>query len=171
MTNLAFTVLARGEGEQARVTFVDSFAFGREHGDRFNAVACLRGFGAVALAAGHPERAVPYFALGDALFTATGATHWPAERLGGPIAIEDLRTRLGDKAFAAAWAIGQAWSLEAATAEAMTGWPPTPTSLPDSLAATSGGLCDTERCRIAPVRQGARRCRPASDCCTSGRVR
>src|SRR5215207_6187861 len=84
LTNLGFVALARGEVDQARAIFTQSLRFGREHSDQFNTPACLRGFATLAVDAGEPTRAARLLAAADELFAATGATRWPAERLGGP---------------------------------------------------------------------------------------
>jgi hypothetical protein len=94
-------------------------AFGREHSDQFNTPACLRGFASVAVAAGKPTRAARLLAAADELFAATGATRWPAERLGGPVTEESLRDSLCQETFAAAWAAGRNLSLSQAIDEAI----------------------------------------------------
>jgi predicted ATPase/transcriptional regulator with XRE-family HTH domain len=118
LTNLGFVALARGEVDQARAIFAESLTFGREHSDQFNAPACLRGFAAVAVAADEPTRAIRLLAAADELFAATGATRWPAERLGGPVTGESLRAGLCQEAFAAAWAAGRQLSLSQVIDEA-----------------------------------------------------
>jgi predicted ATPase/DNA-binding XRE family transcriptional regulator len=118
LTNLGFVALARSEVDQARAIFAESLTFGREHSDQFNAPACLRGFAAVAVAADEPTRAIRLLAAADELFAATGATRWPAERLGGPVTGESLRAGLCQEAFAAAWAAGRQLSLSQVIDEA-----------------------------------------------------
>ncbi len=119
LTNLGFVALARGEVDQAQAIFTKSLTFGREHSDQFNTPACLRGFGALAVAAGEPIRAARLFAAADELFAATGATRWPAERLGGPVTEESLRDSLCQETFAAAWAAGRELSLSQVIDEAI----------------------------------------------------
>jgi tetratricopeptide (TPR) repeat protein len=119
LTNLAFVALARGEVEQARAIFRESLMFGREHSDQFNTPACLRGFATLALAAGEPSRAARFLAAADELFAATGATRWPAERLGGPETGESLRAGLGEEELAAAPPAGTKHSLSQVIDEAI----------------------------------------------------
>jgi predicted ATPase/DNA-binding XRE family transcriptional regulator len=119
LTNLGFVTLARGEVDQARAIFTESLTFGREHGDQFNTLACLRGIAALAVAAGEPIRAARLLAAADELFAATGATRWPAERLGGPVTGESLRGSLCQEAFATAWAAGRKLSLSQVIEEAI----------------------------------------------------
>jgi tetratricopeptide (TPR) repeat protein len=117
LTNLGYVALARGEVGRARAIFAESLAFGREHGDRFNAPACLRGFGTLAIKADDPDRAAYLFAAADELFAATGSARWPAERLGGPVATDEIRALLGAEAFALTRAAGRAQALEDTIAE------------------------------------------------------
>jgi hypothetical protein len=119
LTNLGYVALARGEVNQARAIFTESLTFGREHRDQFNTPACLRGFAALAVAAGEPTRAIRLLAAADELFAATGATKWPAERLGGPVTGESPRAGLCQEAFAAAWAAGRKLSLNQVIDEAI----------------------------------------------------
>ena len=119
LTNLGFVILARGEVDQARVIFTESLTFGREHSDQFNTLACLRGIAALAVAAGEPIRAARLLAAADELFAATGATRWPAERLGGPVTGESLRGSLSPEALTAAWAAGRKLSLSQVIDEAI----------------------------------------------------
>jgi predicted ATPase len=119
LTNLGYVALARGEVDQARAIFTESLTFGREHRDQFNTPACLRGFAALAVAAGEPTRAIRLLAAADELFAATGATKWPAERLGGPVTGESPQGGLCQEAFAAAWAAGRKLSLDQVIDEAI----------------------------------------------------
>ncbi|MCD6059063.1 MAG: diguanylate cyclase and serine/threonine protein kinase with repeat [Thermomicrobiales bacterium] len=120
LTNLGFVALAQGEVNQARATFTESLTFGREHSDQFNTPACLRGIAALAVAAGEPVRAARLLAAADELFAATGATKWPAERLGGPVTAKLLRDSIGQVAFAAARAAGRNLSLSQVIDEAIS---------------------------------------------------
>ncbi len=119
LTNLGYVALAQGQVEQAQGIFSESLQFGCEHSDRFNAPACLRGIAAVAIEAQDPIRAAHLLGAADALFAMTGATKWPAERLGQQVPIDKVRIRLGEPAFAAAWEAGRGLSLTQAVDEAI----------------------------------------------------
>jgi predicted ATPase len=131
LTNLAYVSLARGDRDHARTLFRESLRFGQEHADRFNTPACLRGLAMIATADGDATRAVRLLAAADALFTATGATRWPAERLDGEKGTALLQSCLGSEAFATAWKVGRRLSLDRATTEA-TGGTAHPTELPQA---------------------------------------
>jgi predicted ATPase/transcriptional regulator with XRE-family HTH domain len=120
LTNIGFAALARGEVDQARAIFRESLTFGREHSDQFNTPACLRGFATLALAAGEPSRAARFLAAADELFAATGATRWPAERLGGPETGESLRTSLCEEELTTAWAAGTKRSVSQVIDDALS---------------------------------------------------
>jgi predicted ATPase/DNA-binding XRE family transcriptional regulator len=119
LTNVGFVALARGEVGQARAIFMESLTFGREHSDQFNSPACLRGFASLAVAADEPTRAARLLAAADELFSATGATRWPAERLGDPETGESLRAGLCHEALAAASLAGRNLSLSQVIDEAI----------------------------------------------------
>jgi predicted ATPase/transcriptional regulator with XRE-family HTH domain len=121
LTNLAYVSLAQGNRESARTLFTESLCFGQEHADRFNTPACLRGLAAIAAADGDAARAVRLLAAADALFAMTGATRWPAERLGGAQSTDELQAILGMDRFAAAWEVGSRLSLDLAIDEAVGG--------------------------------------------------
>ena len=116
---MLFRSLAEGNVDQAGGIFAESLAFGREHGDRFNAPACLRGIALIAADRGDAGRAARFAVVADHLAGATGAPRWPAERLGAPHATEDLRARLGDDSFAAELLAGQQPVADAVIDEAL----------------------------------------------------
>jgi predicted ATPase/DNA-binding XRE family transcriptional regulator len=119
LTNLAYVFFARGDRDRVRTLFVGSLHFGQEHADRFNLPACLRGIAAIAAADGDPVRAVRLLAVAETLVVATGATRWPAERLGGDSDSTSLRVCLGEEAFAATWEAGRCLSRDEAVREAI----------------------------------------------------
>jgi predicted ATPase len=121
LTNLAYASLARDDADHARTLFTESLRFGQEHADRFNTPACLRGLATIAAADGDAARAVRLLAAADALFAMTGATRWPAERLGGAPSTEALQASLGTDRFAATWEVGSRLSLDLAIEEAIGG--------------------------------------------------
>ena len=114
----AYVALASGEVEEARAIFAESLAFGREHGDRFNTPACLRGFGAGRLPPGTPSAPSassppPTTCCRDRRDAVARRT---ARRAYDPL--EEFRAELGEAAFSAAWEAGRRL-LEEATIEAV----------------------------------------------------
>jgi DNA-binding NarL/FixJ family response regulator len=90
--------------------------------------------------AADPRRAVCWLAAADALRQAIGAPLPPADRPGHEATVRAARAAVGEVAFAAAWAEGQAMSVEQAVAAALAGEeaaPPgrVPTGGPEQLTA------------------------------------
>jgi predicted ATPase len=121
---------ARGDLDAARARGRECIAAAREIGDRGLVAAALAFFGDLELRAGRDERGIRLLGAESAWRVVPGARRfvsfwsWPAPR------VEDARARMGEAAYARAWAAGQALSLEAAVAEALEDGPPTPAPPP-----------------------------------------
>jgi predicted ATPase/class 3 adenylate cyclase len=119
LANLGSLALARGDGAAAGAVQREALAIRwsagmqREVGDSLDALA------AVAVEAGRMERAVRLLGASAALRERLGAPVPASERAGHERRVATARATLGEDAFAAAWAAGQASSLEAAVAEAL----------------------------------------------------
>jgi len=90
----------------------------RNLGDRAGVSWCLAGLGSAAALDEEPERAARLWGVAERLRTAPGCRPAPAARATYERALAIARAQVGDEAFAAAWASGEALSLEAAIAEA-----------------------------------------------------
>jgi hypothetical protein len=84
----------------------------QEVGDKWGIADGLERLARVAVAQGQAERAAWLCGAAARLRTAIGAPLPPAERTLYESALADARTALGNESFAAAWAHGQALSLE-----------------------------------------------------------
>jgi tetratricopeptide (TPR) repeat protein len=80
---------------------------------------CLAGLGSVAALDEKPERAARLWGAAERLRVAIGCRPAPATRTTYERAMAAARAQLGEQAFAAAWAAGQALSLEQAIGEAL----------------------------------------------------
>jgi hypothetical protein len=80
---------------------------------------CLAGLGSVAALDEEPERAARLWGAAERLRQAIGCRSAPAARATYEQALAVARTQLDDAAFAAAFAVGQALTLEQAIAEAL----------------------------------------------------
>jgi predicted ATPase/DNA-binding SARP family transcriptional activator len=80
---------------------------------------CLEGLAGVAAGQGREERAARLLGAAEALRDAGGAVILPHRRPAFERLLADVRTALGEEAFAAAWAAGRALSLEEAIALAL----------------------------------------------------
>ena len=113
--NLGYLALQRGDVAQARVLLAASFAIARGDPRRITAW-WVAAFASLAAVQGQADRAARLFGAAEALAV------WPA-RLAHRREIARhaaaARAQLGDAAFAAAWAEGQALTLEQAAGEAL----------------------------------------------------
>jgi hypothetical protein len=86
---------------------------------KWDCAACIEGLAAVAGAQDNVARAVRLWSSALAIREAIGAPLPPIDRPRRDKALARLRAQLDDANFAAAWAEGQAMSLEQAIAEAL----------------------------------------------------
>jgi hypothetical protein len=93
----------------------------RGEGGLLRSAACLAGL--LEIARGAPARGVTLIAAGARGEGPLGTIHMPEVRAEVPGALAQARQTLGAPAFAAAWAAGQALSLEEAVAEALEDTP------------------------------------------------
>ena len=105
LKNLGHVALARGDADRARALFAESLSVQREQGNRQGIAECLAGLAAMAQP---PDRAVELFGATGALLEAAGIPLSPADRADWERHSTVLRERLGEAAFAAAWAGGRA---------------------------------------------------------------
>jgi hypothetical protein len=88
--------------------------------DQASIAWCLAGLGSVAALGEEPERAARLWGAAERLREAIGCRPAPAARLTYERAQAATRAQVGEAAFAAAWAEGQAMTLEQAHAEALS---------------------------------------------------
>jgi DNA-binding CsgD family transcriptional regulator len=67
---------------------------------------------------GQPEQAARLFGATDTLFESIGSSIWPIDRIDYDANLAEVRARLGEDAFAAAFRVGQALPFARAIAEA-----------------------------------------------------
>ena len=75
-------------------------------------IACLNGLAGVATAQGEPVRAAQLWGAADALRSAVGVHISPVEQANYERSVTAARVRLGEKAFASAWAEGHTMTPE-----------------------------------------------------------
>ena len=97
----------------------ESLALMRAIGQRLGIAACSEGFAGVAELAGQPARAVRLFGAATAIRDVLGLAPFGDERLDHKRRLATARTQLGESAFDAAWAAGQAMTAELAIAYAL----------------------------------------------------
>jgi tetratricopeptide (TPR) repeat protein len=109
---------AQGDAASAATLYGEALAVLAPTADRAVAALCLEGVAALAQAAGAVERAARLWGAAATLRRGTFVVFVWDERTARERLIAAGRTALGETAFAAAWAAGQAMTLEQAIAEA-----------------------------------------------------
>jgi predicted ATPase/serine/threonine protein kinase/DNA-binding CsgD family transcriptional regulator len=117
----------QGNHLAAYALYEELWQMGREMGARSLLVYCLIGFGEVAMAQEHITWAVRLWSAAEALLTTIGKLLYPVERRDFDHLISEVRTRLGEEAFAAAWLEGCSMTPEQALAARE------PTALPKDI--------------------------------------
>jgi predicted ATPase/transcriptional regulator with XRE-family HTH domain len=116
LTHLGDLAYAQGDHERAATLYREGLGLVRASGDRAVTALCLEGLDAVAMAGGQPERAAQLYAAGAAFRKGTFVLNVWDDRVARDRRIAAVQAALGDEAFAAAWAAGQAMTLEQAIA-------------------------------------------------------
>jgi tetratricopeptide (TPR) repeat protein len=121
--NLGGVAHEQGDLAKATALYEESLALLRELGDKRGIAYSLEGLASAAGVPGNEhgalERAARLFGAAAALRAAISAPMAPNERVAYDRAVETARTSLGDGAFAAGWAAGQALTPEQAIALAL----------------------------------------------------
>jgi predicted ATPase len=114
--SLGETALAQGDATLATRRFREALDLFRFHGARAQVAWCLAGLAGAAVLDEEPERAACLWGAAEALRLSIGAREAPASHATRERLMAAARGQMGDTAFAAAWAEGQAASLEQAIA-------------------------------------------------------
>jgi predicted ATPase/DNA-binding CsgD family transcriptional regulator len=133
--------LAHREGDHGRAAALaaESLALLRDLGLRPDLAATLEVMAAVSAARGQPDRAVRLFGAAARLREAIGAPLPPADRGAHERELGAARARLGEDAFAAAWAVGRAMTPEGAIEHALATEEPAPVASGASAKGSVGG--------------------------------
>jgi predicted ATPase/DNA-binding XRE family transcriptional regulator len=109
-----------GENARASELYKESLELALRFGfTTYEALECLNGLARVAAAQGQPEKAARLCGASAAVREELGTPLSPFVRADHDHAANAARAALGEDAFAAAWAVGQAMSLEEAIADAL----------------------------------------------------
>jgi hypothetical protein len=103
---------AQGDDSRATALYEESLTLRRELGNTHGLAECLEGLAGVAVAQQHLDRAARLLGAAAALREAIGAPLSPREQARYERDLSAARAGLGEVAFAAAWATGQATPLE-----------------------------------------------------------
>ena len=109
----------QGDAQEAMARLAESLVGFREIGQRIGIAACLESMAGVAGATGRPMRAVRLFGAAAAIRDRIGHPPYPEEQIEYARRWGEVRAQLDTETFAAAWAAGQAMTIEQAIAEAL----------------------------------------------------
>ena len=115
---LGETALGSGAAALAQQQLGQALSLFHSLGDRMGIAWCLAGLGGAAALGEEPERAARLWGAAEALRQTIGCRPAPAARATYERLVAETRAQLGDAALDAAWATGQALSLDEALAEA-----------------------------------------------------
>lgn len=124
--HLGLVVLAQGDAAQAAVLIRESLERLVARGTTLGVPPRLEGLARVGLALGQYEPAARLLGAAEVLRAAAGTPRWPVDQAGYVRDVTALRTALGDEAFAAAWAGGQAMTAAEAAEFALASSPNAP---------------------------------------------
>lgn len=114
LNSLGYTYLTRGDTSDAERCFVQSLTVLREQGDKSHIVLDLVGLAATARLLGDPLRAARLYGAAEALRQRVGSAIEPDVRVLIEPHLSAICAQLDQVAFQAAWAEGQAMTLEQA---------------------------------------------------------
>jgi predicted ATPase/DNA-binding SARP family transcriptional activator len=122
LTDAGWAAIRRGAHTRALALFREGIGVWQQVCAPTGIPACLEGLAAVAEARGHPEHATRLLGAAAAARLTLHVPLPPLDRTAGEHAMASLTDALGEPRFAAAWAAGQAMTLEQASA--LDGLPP-----------------------------------------------
>ena len=110
---------AQGDDVSAHALFEESLTIRRELGEKYGIALSLEAFAEVASNQARPARAAHLMGAAETLREAIHAPISPSERDKYEHSVSEVRTALGEEAFAAAWSKGGAMTMEQAIAYAL----------------------------------------------------
>jgi predicted ATPase/DNA-binding CsgD family transcriptional regulator/DNA-binding XRE family transcriptional regulator len=113
---LGMALAGQGRCREALAHYKRALALFAEIGDRYFICMCWIGLAELALAAGRPRDAVCLLAASSRVMAAMGAPLWPSIEPYVQRSVEQAHGSLSQSAYAAAWAAGEALTLESAVA-------------------------------------------------------
>jgi tetratricopeptide (TPR) repeat protein len=144
---LGLVAQARGDGRQAIALLRQSLVLCQQLSERLAIVECLESL-ALVLAEGQPQQAARLLGAATGLRAGMGAPLPLSARETYDRLLADLRARLGEATFLAAWDTGQGFSLDQAIAEALASTDPPPPAVAEDAVVhrpTTLPLCPPEQ--------------------------
>lgn len=115
---LGTAALGLGKSDEAAHWFTQGLALSQVESNLASLAWCLAGLGSAAALDEAPVRAARLWGAAEGLRQTIDCRRAPAARATDERALAVARSQLGDQAFAAAWAAGEALTLQEALAEA-----------------------------------------------------
>jgi tetratricopeptide (TPR) repeat protein len=119
LADFARIAASQGDAEQATKLLEESLAICREIGEQTDIAWCLGELGSVATIQGLAQRAARLFGAMEAMHEAMGVVLSPVDRADYERAVVVARAQIDESMWAAAWAEGQAMSLDQVIAYAL----------------------------------------------------
>jgi hypothetical protein len=115
--NLGYTAQHRGEPLKALELFREALSIQQKMDNRAGIAECLMGIAGVYAQQGQVQAGARLLGAAEALRASVGASLWPANGLEQDRILNQLKKSLDEQTFAAAWAEGQALTIEQAIAQ------------------------------------------------------
>ena len=122
LTNLGLAASGQGDYAPACSLLKEGLSLRRDVGDNWGIPESLEGFAGLAVALGQAKRAARFFGAAEALREHIGAPLPYPDRAGHDRRVAAARARLGNDAFAEAWAEGRAMTQDEAINETLQNW-------------------------------------------------
>jgi hypothetical protein len=119
-------VQAQGDMVCATHLFTEGLSLYRHMTNRRGIARCLEGLASLAVVEGQPERAAQLFGAAEAIRNAIGAPLPPVERANYERNLASVQAQCDAALFAAAWAVGQAMTMEQVIADVLSATAPAP---------------------------------------------
>jgi predicted ATPase/Tfp pilus assembly protein PilF len=119
LNNLGEVALRQGNAKHARDFYIESLALSNELGDKDGVAYSLEGLADVAAAHAQTARAVRLLGAAEMLRETFGLPVAPFDRARRAASLARLQGRCDDETWASSWAIGRAFTLDQAIAEAL----------------------------------------------------
>jgi predicted ATPase/DNA-binding SARP family transcriptional activator len=119
LCHMGSLALAEDDGCRAALLYRESLTLAQALPERRVLAGSLAGFARVAAGKAQPERAARLLGAAEARHEALGEHPWPMQLAEHDRTVTAARTALSEEAFAAAWAEGQAMTVEQAVAYAL----------------------------------------------------
>jgi DNA-binding CsgD family transcriptional regulator len=136
LSNLGHALHGKGDHQRANDVLHEGLILSRELANKWYTAVALEGLAYLAAVFDHWERAVHLLAGVEAFVSTNGMSLHDHHRAANERYLADIRARLGETAFSAAWESGRTTPFDQVIAEALS--PADPCELPNTTPASRG---------------------------------